>query len=85
VYRVDDAKSRLVDESDVESRRKDNNSRGVYRTFLVPLPPRRKDYHLSEPIVPYSRPSQGTYDEPDYSYKDAAGMFRDTEPAPRRA
>jgi zinc finger CCCH domain-containing protein 13 len=70
VYSVAKDGSRLVDERDV--------SRGEYSDTERPKPQERR-YHLTGS---YNRPRE--VDEDSYSYTDAAGMYRDTEPRFRR-
>ena len=74
LYSVDDSHSaKLIAEREVEPRRRDSREQGDYRASGG------HTYHRNAPIV---RPS-GSNDE-YYSYTDAAGMYRDTEPSWRR-
>ena len=74
LYSVDDSHSaKLIAEREVEPRRRDSREQGDYRASGG------HTYHRNVPIV---RPS-GSNDE-YYSYTDAAGMYRDTEPSWRR-
>jgi zinc finger CCCH domain-containing protein 13 len=70
VYSVAKEGSRLIDERDV--------SRGEY-SDTERVKPRERRYHLTGS---YNRPRE--VDEESYSYTDAAGMYRDTEPRYRR-
>lgn len=74
LYDVDDSHSaKLIAEREVEPRRRDSREQGDYRASGG------RTYRRNAPIV---RPS-GSNDE-YYSYTDAAGMYRDTEPSWRR-
>ncbi|KAK5188127.1 hypothetical protein LTR16_008702, partial [Cryomyces antarcticus] len=77
LYSVDDGKAaRLVADIDTPntSRRKDSTERGGYRSSG--LGGNRKGYHLNGPLVRAADKN----DDYGYSYTDAAGMYRDTEP-----
>lgn len=74
LYDADDSRSaKLIAEREVEPRRRDSREQGDYRASGG------RTYRRNAPIT---RPS-GSNDE-YYSYTDAAGMYRDTEPSWRR-
>ncbi|TKA73249.1 hypothetical protein B0A49_06154 [Cryomyces minteri] len=77
LYSVDDGKAaRLVADIDTTntSRRRDSTERGGYRSSG--LGGNRKGYHLNGPLVR----AADKKDDYGFSYTDAAGMYRDTEP-----
>ncbi|KAK8209031.1 hypothetical protein M8818_003995 [Zalaria obscura] len=79
VYSVDDSnKTRLVADIDLNSSQRPSRRESVERGGYRSSGSHKKAYHLSGPVA---RVNDGSGDEnPSYSYTDAAGMYRDTEP-----
>lgn len=73
VYSVDEGQTKLIDERDVNPRRRDSADKGYRGSRSY----KQKGYHLNGP-------AEKSRTEDYYSYTDAAGMYRDTEPRWRR-